>query len=141
VASDVPLTSTYPRPDAAFQPVTNIAAGHARRVYLLGVGGAAGLAAGLHGELNGSVLEPETVYGAAVVSSAGLGVVHWMRLDHLYDVEIVVTGRNFDAARFRGQVRVRTERLTDQGEVDPSPQAEVTSLEVEWAHQLVRYAK
>ena len=112
--NDGPLSFSFPQPHVPLQSRTQIAAGHHRVAYFLGVGhktGETGLAAALNA-VDGP-RDPARRAWSLVASIAG-GSLTWIDPNQSHDVTVVVTGSNFDAIRFDGQCGL-TERPVASG--------------------------
>jgi hypothetical protein len=127
VATGESLNFDRPRPDEAGRSTATVPAGHSRPVYFAVWGSATAIATRFDPSMRsrddaairsdaGAAL---ALYGSprGLLGSLGSREILWLEKDTTYDVRIVVTGANFDAVAFRGQVRIseKHERVDADG--------------------------
>lgn len=116
VAREESLTFDTPRPDAPGRPTASVPSGYSRPVSFALFGPAKAVAE--HFPPHKYAQNPSGERAAlSLCSVERRQFFPWLDKDDIYDVELVVTGANFDAATYRGRIRLSEDEVPVKSKV------------------------
>jgi hypothetical protein len=121
LVEDGNLNFDRPRADYPGRSTATVPSGHSRPVSLALLGSVTAVEACFHETMRGKAsATPGEKFGALSLFGFSGGTfswreIPWLSVGETYDVVLVVTGANFDAVTFGGQLRLSDEHIAPEG--------------------------